>query len=127
MRCDLTLCSSLHYRADFWYVAEAIAYKQPPDSPRIQGGFLVVRQRCASISIQERARANDGVPDGDGTITTKELGTVMRSLGQNPTEAELQDMVSSAPSAHHGPAPTDYLRSTRLMLTATAPSTSRSS
>ena len=27
--------------------------------------------------------------DGDGTITTKELGTVMRLFRQNPTHAEL--------------------------------------
>jgi calmodulin len=32
--------------------------------------------------------------DGDGTITTKELGTVMRSLGQNPTEAELAALLN---------------------------------
>ncbi|KAK3089991.1 hypothetical protein FSP39_008270 [Pinctada imbricata] len=32
--------------------------------------------------------------DGDGCITTKELGTVMRSLGQQPTEQDLQDMIN---------------------------------
>ena len=30
--------------------------------------------------------------DGDGKITHKELGYVMKFLGQNPTEAELQEM-----------------------------------
>ncbi|XP_006774256.1 PREDICTED: calmodulin-like [Myotis davidii] len=29
----------------------------------------------------------------DGTITAKELVTIMRSLGQNPTETKLQDMI----------------------------------
>ena len=33
--------------------------------------------------------------DGDGTITTKELGTVMRNLGQNPSKDELEEMVNS--------------------------------
>jgi len=32
--------------------------------------------------------------DGDCTIETKELGTVMRSLRLSPTEAELQDMIN---------------------------------
>ena len=32
--------------------------------------------------------------NGDGVISSKELGTVMRSMGQNPTEAEIRDMIN---------------------------------
>ena len=32
--------------------------------------------------------------DGDGTISTKELGMVMNSLGQKPTPQELDNMIS---------------------------------
>ncbi|KAF9347860.1 hypothetical protein BGX34_002843 [Mortierella sp. NVP85] len=31
--------------------------------------------------------------DGDGYITAKELGDVMRSLGQNPTDSKIQDRI----------------------------------
>merc|ERR1712013_427951 len=40
--------------------------------------------------------------DNDGTITTKELGTVMRSLGQTPTEQELQDMIHEVDTDGNG-------------------------
>ena len=40
--------------------------------------------------------------DNDGFITTKELGTVMRSLGQTPTEHELQDMINEVDTDNSG-------------------------
>jgi len=40
--------------------------------------------------------------DGDGTITSKELGTVMCSLGQKPTDAELVDMINEVDANGNG-------------------------
>jgi len=40
--------------------------------------------------------------DGDGTITAKELGMVMRSLNQNPTELELKEMIDEVDTNNNG-------------------------
>lgn len=37
-----------------------------------------------------------------GQISTKELGTVLRSLGYNPSEPELQDMVNEVDADNNG-------------------------
>ena len=56
--------------------------------------FLPHESHCRSNAISEFKEAFDLFDkDGNGVITTQELGTVMRSLGQNPTEGELQDMI----------------------------------
>jgi Ca2+-binding EF-hand superfamily protein len=37
-----------------------------------------------------------------GNITVKELGTVVRSLGQSPTEAELKEMIAEVDKDGNG-------------------------
>ena len=39
--------------------------------------------------------------DGNGTMNIKELGVAMRTLGLNPTEEELLNMVNECVSAHY--------------------------
>ena len=49
---------------------------------------------CVCVCVEFREAFGLFDKNGDGTISSNELGTIMRSLGQNPTENELQDMIN---------------------------------
>ena len=57
--------------------------------------MMTFRPICANDVLTEFREAFSLFDkNSDGTISSAELGTVMRSLGQNPTENELQDMIN---------------------------------
>ena len=53
-----------------------------------------------TVDVQVDRRITD--EDGYQAYTIKELGTIMRSLGQNPTKAELQDMINEVDADGNG-------------------------
>jgi calmodulin len=52
------------------------------------------------IEFREAFQAFD--KDGSGSITTKELGTVMRSLGQNLNESEIKEIIDEVDEDKNG-------------------------
>ncbi|KAM8921331.1 calmodulin-1 [Pelodytes ibericus] len=79
-----------------------------PDASRLclASVSVVISRQADQLTEEQIAEFKEAFSlfdkDGDGTITTKELGTVMRSLGQNPTEAELQDMINEVDADGNG-------------------------
>ncbi|PRP84383.1 hypothetical protein PROFUN_08248 [Planoprotostelium fungivorum] len=68
---------------------------QPKDSLETHIGSLIMA--VAHLTPQQLAEIKDAFSlfdeDGSGTITTKEIGSVMQSLGQTASEAEIEEMV----------------------------------
>nr|XP_030693015.1 probable calcium-binding protein CML12 [Globicephala melas] len=67
-----------------------------PGHVRVQD-LLPATVRAKQLTEEQVAEFKEALSpfdeDGDGAISTRELGTVLRSPGQKPTEAELQDLV----------------------------------
>lgn len=79
------------------------ALVQPLDPSALPPSASTVIDQLTKEQIAELKEAFSLFDEGGGgTITTKELGTVMRSLGQNPTEAELQDMINEVDADGNG-------------------------
>ena len=53
---------------------------------------MVLYVYCSFAELREAFGLFD--KDGDGSISTKELGIVMRSLGQSPTDQEIESMIN---------------------------------
>ena len=56
-----------------------------------QSHAVASRSTCLFVELREAFELFD--IDGDGKITTDELGTVMKSLGMNPSQDELREMI----------------------------------
>ena len=53
--------------------------------------FIFFKSHCV-VDLRETFLLFD--KDGDGTVNCEELGTVMRQLGQDPSDEELREMIA---------------------------------
>ena len=67
---------------------------------KIENSFIDSLTSEQILEFREAFQAFD--KDGNGSITTKELGTVMRSLGQNLSEAEIKEIIDEVDEDTNG-------------------------
>ena len=93
-RCAPFACPFVTQRADLPYYYRTrmvmVRYRMPMWTSR------------SSQASQSSPIVGSRLTSHQGQITTKELGTVMRSLGQNPSESELQDMINEVDADNNG-------------------------
>ena len=75
-----------------------------PQLPKHQVPEMSPQEVLAHLSKEEISEYKEAYQlfdkDGDGTISTRELGTLLRSLGQNPTEDEIVEMIDVSCTQH---------------------------
>jgi Ca2+-binding EF-hand superfamily protein len=82
---------------------EATFYKEQPEEDTDTIHALQWPNSLTEEHVSEFKKAFDLFDkNGDGRIPTKELGTMMRSLGQNPSDSELRDMIDEVDADNTG-------------------------
>ena len=67
---------------------------------KIENSFIDTLTTEQILEFREAFQTFD--KDGNGSITTKELGTVMRSLGQNLSESEIKEIIDEVDEDKNG-------------------------